>query len=233
MQGDLERAIRETVGQAVDVIGCGRTDAGVHAAAYVANFAAESRLPPERLQAALNSRLGEDVVITSCEVVAEGFNARADALAKVYRYTTVFGDLRPVLRRGFVNYASRGLDVEAMREAARALVGEHDFAGFVNQLEEGKNTVRRLFAVAVESEGTTVTLTFTGNGFLYNMVRILAGTLIEVGRGKYPPEWVGEALATRDRTATGPTAPAKGLMLMKVIYDESRLNELLAGTGGA
>ncbi len=221
VQADLERAVRETVAQPVDVRGCGRTDAGVHALAYVANFKAVSKLPPDRLRLAINSRLSEDVVVVKCETVPDEFDARLDAAAKVYRYTTVYGSMRPVLERGLVNYCSRALDVEPMKEAAKFLVGEHDFAGFVNQLEPGKNTVRTIHAVEVEQTGdNTITMTFTGNGFLYNMVRIMAGTLLEVGRGNYPPEWAGEVLYGCDRSAAGPTAPAKGLTLVEVIYGQ-------------
>lgn len=221
VQADLERAIAETVAQPVNVRGCGRTDAGVHARAYVANFKAVSKLPPDRLHLAINSRLNDDVVVTKCEIVPDDFDARLDALAKVYRYTTVYGPIRPTLERGLVNYCSRALDVEPMKAAATFLVGEHDFAAFVNKLEPGKNTVRTIHAVDVEqTDDNTITMTFTGGGFMYNMVRIMAGTLLEIGRGKYPPDWAGEVLVARDRSAAGPTAPAKGLMLVRVIYGQ-------------
>jgi len=218
VQEVLERAIEKTVGEHVGVLGCGRTDAGVHAERYVANFSVDSALAPERMQAALNSRLPEDVAVTACDLASDDFHATLSARGKVYRYTIVTGEVRPVLERDFVHWCRHPLDVEAMRQAAACLVGEHDFASFVTELAPDKNTVRTIHGIDVETEGRTVGITLAGNGFLYNMVRTIVGCLIAVGRGLRKPEWLKEVLDARDRTRAAETAPARGLTLVKAIY---------------
>ncbi len=229
VQGVLERAIAETIAQPVTVQGCSRTDTGVHALAYVANFKADSHLPPERMMLAISSRLDPDVTVTACDLVPDAFDACSDALGKVYRYTTVHGPIRPVLSRRCVNYCHHPLRAEPMRRAARAYVGTHDFAAFANQLDPAKDTTRTIWAVSVTEAHPAITITVLGEGFMYNMVRIMAGTLIEVGRSVREPDWVAHVLASRDRTLAGPTAPAKGLSLVEVIYDPDRLAVLKTG----
>ena len=218
VQEVLERAIEETVGEHVGVSGCGRTDAGVHAENYVANFTVDSKLAPERMQAALNSRLPEDVAVTHCEIVPDDFHATRSAKGKVYRYTIATGSVRPVLDRNLVHWCRHPLDVDAMRQAAECLVGEHDFASFVTEYSPGKDTVRTIHRLDTEAEGRYIRITVAGNGFLYNMVRAIVGSLIAVGRGQREPEWMREVLDARDRTKAADTAPAKGLTLVRSMY---------------
>jgi tRNA pseudouridine38-40 synthase len=218
VQEVLGRAISQTVGQDIVPMGCGRTDAGVHAESYVASFKVESNLSPERMQAALNSRLSEDIAVTSCEIAPDDFHATLSAKGKVYRYTILAGGVRPVRNRHYVHWLHHDLDVEAMRAAAAHLVGEHDFAAFVTQHDPEKNTVRIIHALDIDRSGRTITITVRGNGFLYNMVRTIVGCLITVGRGRQKPAWLREVLASRDRTCAAETAPARGLTLVEAIY---------------
>ena len=231
VQAAVERAIAQTVGHPVDVMGCSRTDAGVHALGYVANFKADSELPAERMRLAISSRLPADVVVKGCEIALDEFDACSNALAKIYRYTTVHGTIRPAVERAFVNYCPYALTFAPMKEGARHLVGKQDFAAFVNQLEPGKDTVRTIYAVEMGEEGNRITMTFVGEGFMYNMVRIIAGTLIEVGRGVREPTWVADTVAARDRRLAGPTAPAKGLTLTRVVYERGELEGLIGARG--
>ena len=218
VQEVLERAIEETVGRHVGLMGCGRTDAGVHAESYVANFNVDSDLPPERMLAALNSRLPEDVVVTACEIAPNDFHATLSAKGKIYRYTIAVGEVRPVLDRHVVHWVRHPLDVDAMRRAAACLVGEHDFASFVTQHDPEKDTVRTIHRLDVETDGRYVGITVAGNGFLYNMVRTIVGCLVAVGRGQRRPGWMKAVLDARDRTKAVDTAPAKGLTLVRAIY---------------
>jgi tRNA pseudouridine38-40 synthase len=226
VQEVIERAVAQTVGKAVRVLGCGRTDAGVHAENYVANFSVDSGLSPERMRAALNSRLPDDVVVTACDVAADDFHATLSARGKVYRYAIATGDVRPVPDRNFVYHCRHTLDVEAMRRSATTLVGEHDFASFVTEHSPDKvargmatgNTVRIIRRLDITSSGRYVFIEIEGNGFLYNMVRTIAGCLIAVGRGLRSPQWMKEVLDARDRTSAFETAPAKGLTLVRAIY---------------
>ena len=218
VQEVVERAIAQTVGKPVPVLGCGRTDAGVHAEEYVASFKVDSNLPPERMMPALNSRLPEDVAVTACDVVPDDFHATLSAKGKIYRYTIATGDVRAVLDRRFVHYCRYALDVEAMRRAAACLVGEHDFASFVTELSAEKNTVRTIRRLDIGTDARYNTITVEGSGFLYNMVRAIVGSLIAVGRHLRPAEWMKEVLAARDRTKAFETAPAKGLTMVKTIY---------------
>ncbi|KPJ52723.1 MAG: hypothetical protein AMS16_06025 [Planctomycetes bacterium DG_58] len=218
VQEVVERAVQETVGEHVGVLGCGRTDAGVHAENYVANFTVDSELAPERMQAALNSRLPEDVVVTHCEIAPDDFHATLSAKGKVYRYTVARGSVRPVLDRNFVHWCRHPLDVDAMRQAAECLVGEHDFASFVTEYSPEKDTVRTIGRLDIETEGRYIRITVAGDGFLYNMVRAIVGCLIAVGRGQRSAEWMKEVLDARDRTKAMDTAPAKGLTLVEAVY---------------
>lgn len=218
VQEVVTRAAAETVREEVSVLGCGRTDAGVHAESYVANFRVDSKLAPERMQAALNSRLPEDVAVVHCDITPDDFHATLSAKGKVYRYTIATGEVRPVLDRNFVHYCPGALNVSAMRKEAACLVGEHDFASFVTELAPGRNTVRTIHSLDVESDHRYVRITVGGNGFLYNMVRAIVGCLIMIGRGKREPGWMKEVLDDRDRTRAVETAPARGLTLIRAIY---------------
>ena len=218
VQEVVEKAVAATVGSPVRVQGCGRTDAGVHAAEYVANFTVDSDLPPQRMQGALNARLPEDIAVLACDIAPEDFHATRDAKGKVFRYTIVAGGVPPVLDRRFVHFCPHALDVEGMRLAGACLVGEHDFAGFVTRHDPEKNTVRVIHRLDITRENRYIRIEVAGNGFLYNMVRTIVGCLMAVGRGLKPPEWMREVLDARDRTAASETAPARGLMLVKALY---------------
>jgi tRNA pseudouridine38-40 synthase len=218
VQEVVERAVAETVGKSVRVLGCGRTDAGVHAENYVANFTVESDLAPERMLAALNSRLPDDVVVTACDIAPGDFHATLSVQSKVYRYTIATGGVRPVLDRNLVTHCRHALDVDAMRSAAASLVGEHDFASFVTEHSPDKDTVRIVRRLDITSSGRYVFIEIEGNGFLYNMVRTIAGCLMAVGRGLRPVEWMKEVLDASDRTRAFETAPARGLTMVRATY---------------
>ena len=229
VQGEMEKAVAKTTAQKIRVLGCGRTDAGVHAEEYVASFKVESKLPPERMLHALNSRLPEDIAVTACEIAPDDFHATRSSKGKVYRYAIATGRTRPVLDRNFVHWVRHPLDVETMRAAAACLVGEHDFASFVSEHDPEKNTVRTIYRIDVAARGLspetlsgargrTIDITVEGNGFLYNMVRTIAGCLIVVGRGARSVAWMKDVLDARDRTKAFQTAPACGLTMVKALY---------------
>ena len=220
VQGVFEEVIARVTGERVTVIGAGRTDAGVHACGQVANFRTTSRLSAENLQRALNALLPPSVAVLEAEEVPAEFHARFGAVGKHYCYTLHLGPVRPVFDRERVLHVRAHLNLPAMRRAAGALVGEHDFAAFTTHAEEAKSTVRRIEEVRIRRNGSRVLVDITGSGFLYGMVRAIVGTLLEVGRGKLPPAAVADILASCDRRRAGPTAPAHGLCLMSVRYPE-------------
>lgn len=233
VQGVLERAVRSVVREPVNVLGASRTDAGVHARGQVAAFTTAVEIPLERLPRAINSRLPGDVQVLAAEVMTESFNPISDALVKGYRYRLAHGCAahpRPLFDRRSVAHTAYALDVEAMNEAARRLLGEHDFASFTRIHHGRESTVRTIHDCRVTSsaarEGSPrCRIDVVGNGFLYNMVRIIAGTLVEVGRGALSAERMGEIIAARDRRAAGPTMPPEGLCLMWIRYPGSPLHE--------
>ncbi len=220
IQEVLEKCLRRLAGREIRVTGAGRTDAGVHARGQVVNFdAAGWNIPAERIVLALNGMLPRDIAALEAEEVGPEFHARYSALAKTYRYTIYNSRIPSPFWRLYSHFVPRPLDVEAMEKAAQKLVGTHDFASFQAAGSPIKNTVRTLFSADVCREGKElIHLTFRGNGFLYNMVRIMVGTLIEVGLGKRDPDDMEAILAARDRTRAGPTAPPEGLCLERVEY---------------
>lgn len=225
IQQALEEAIADLVGHPVTLHGSGRTDAGVHALAQVANFRTSSTIPADRLPHAINSALPHDIAVLRAEDVPDDFHARYSATGKTYRYRILCRDVRPAMGRGRVHWLRRKLDVAAMQRASALFVGEHDFAAFETE-STGENSVRCVTCCEVaarparggRSAGQRIDIIVSANGFLYNMVRAMAGTLIKIGTGSWPPERVAELLAARDRALAGPTAPAKGLCLMEVQY---------------
>jgi len=218
IQQVVEEAIGRITGRASRLIGASRTDAGVHAAGQVANFRTESALPPERLREALNAVLPPDIAVLDVEEVPEDFHARFDAVSKRYEYTIRTGPVRPALGRELCWHCRWPLDVDRMRRAAAPLVGTHDFAGFASSGSDRKGSVRTLTRCDVHQAPGRMVLVLEGDGFLYNMVRTIAGTLVDIGRGKLPVERVAEVLAAGDRTRAGRTAPARGLCLVRVDY---------------
>ena len=218
IQGKLESVLSELTGRPVDVIGAGRTDAGVHARAMTASVVLDTDRTPEEIRDYLNRYLPDAIAVLEVKPCAARFHARYNALGKTYRYTCFDGPVKPVFDRRYVTMLDYVPDVERMRSAAAYLQGEHDFASFCGNPYMKKSTVRMVDAIEIERRRDRVIFTFHGSGFLQNMVRILVGTLREVGRGYWEPEHMAEILAAKDRKQAGPTAPPVGLCLMKVDY---------------
>ena len=220
IQAELERAIHAVTGETLRVAGAGRTDAGVHARAQTASFVTATRVPTWKLPLALSAHLPEDIVVSDAEEMPDGFHARKSARGKVYRYSIYTGRVRPVIERRYTTHFTRELDVEAMSNAAARLVGTFDFSAFVTELRAMKkgDCVRTIRGLDVWRDEPIVHLQVEGNGFLYNMVRTIAGCLVEVGKGNYPPKWMADVLESRDRRRAGPVLPARGLCLMRVLY---------------
>lgn len=215
IEGELNHHLSQLLQEEITVIGASRTDTGVHGLCNLAVFDTQTQIPPEKLSYALNRRLPEEIRIRCSREVEPDFHPRKCSSRKTYEYR-IWNDgfENPLLRR-YAHFTYQTLDVEKMREAAACLIGVHDFASFCAAGSTARTTVRTIYDLQVERQGKLIVIRVTGNGFLYNMVRIIAGTLMEVGRGRREPRWVEEVLQARDRTAAGPTAPAKGLVLKK------------------
>jgi tRNA pseudouridine38-40 synthase len=223
VEGELKRALAELTGQRITVYGAGRTDAGAHAEAQVVNFRLpEGSIPLTRLVAALNAKLPADVSALSAAVVPDAFHARYSATGRRYRYRYLDRPARPALERDRCWHLPGPLDVRAMNEAARALVGRHDWTSFCSASEPEGSRIREMRSASVRRRGGFVELELEAEGFLRGLVRGIAGALAEVGSGRRPAEWVGELLAARDRSQAAKTAPARGLTLVKVIYQEEK-----------
>ena len=218
VQGTLADRLATILGERLAVEGAGRTDAGVHALGQVAAFLTGHAIAVGRLHAALNSRLPDDIAVPEMGEAPLGFRPSLDALGKHYRFRLYRGPVRPVFEARYVWHWYRPIEVEPMRVAARLLVGRHDFRSFEARGSHREDTVREVTRLQVAEAGPEVRFDVEGDGFLYRMVRNLVGTLVEVGRGHRPPEWVAEVLAARDRRAAGPCAPPHGLCLMEVRY---------------
>ena len=215
----LNRTISELVQEDIKVIGASRTDAGVHACGNVAVFDTESRIPGDKFSFALNQRLPEDIRIQeSCEVGAD-FHPRYADTVKTYEYNILNRRFELPSKRLYAAFCYYPMDIERMNQAAAYLVGEHDFKSFCSAGAQVQTTVRTIYAVNVTKDDEMVHIRITGNGFLYNMVRIIAGTLMQVGTGLVEPEQVKEILEARDRSKAGPTAVAKGLTLVEIRYE--------------
>ncbi|MBO4414006.1 MAG: tRNA pseudouridine(38-40) synthase TruA [Clostridia bacterium] len=218
VQGELTKAAETLFGEC-SVTGCSRTDAGVHATGFVASIETVSgSVPADKLPLAMNSLLPEDIAVTDASVAPGGFHPRYDAKGKHYRYLISDSRLRDPLLRGRAWQIHTPLDVDLMNESAQILVGEHDFAAFCAAGAAVKSTVRTIFDIKVRREGGAVTVDVYGNGFLYNMVRIIVGTLVYVSQGKLTDDDIRKLLETGDRTAAGITAPPDGLYLAEVYY---------------
>lgn len=218
VQQVLEEAVERIVQHKVTVLGASRTDSGVHALGQTANFRTTSGIPPRRLLTAINSQLSPDVVVRSLVDVDDGFHAQFHAKSKIYRYTILNHRIRTALNRAYCHFVGPKLDVILMRRAAKFLIGRHDFKAFESDADPESNSVRTVTRASFKRTGHYLVFTIEGDGFLYNMVRAIVGTLIEVGRGKVTTDGFRDILESRDRTFAGPTAPAKGLCLVKVKY---------------
>lgn len=218
VQGKVEKALSEIFGMPIEISGSGRTDAGVHAEGQVASFHAPEK-PIETIVPKLRHLLPEDVGVIDLSYAPDRFHARLAATRKTYRYR-VWNSAEPdVFERRFRTQILQPLDVERMREAAQLLIGTHDFLGFCANKHMKKSSVRTLYGLSVERDGNELRFTLTADGFLYNMARILVGTLLEIGSGKREIGTLAEIFEQRDRTLAGETAPAKGLCLMEVRYE--------------
>jgi tRNA pseudouridine38-40 synthase len=218
VEAEVKRALRELTGKDHVVYAAGRTDAGAHAEGQVVNFTFEGRIAPQRLVAALNARLPDDVAALSAEVVPDAFHARYSARWRRYRYRYLDRRGRPALQRGRCWHVAGPLNVEAMTQAARALVGRHDWTTFCSASEPEAERVREMRSATVRRSGDYVELELVAEGFLRGLARSIAGALAEVGRDRRRPSWVGEILRAKDRRLAARTAPAGGLTLMEVIY---------------
>ena len=218
----LNKKLKKLTGEDIHVIGASRTDSGVHALGNVAVFDTDSPIPPERMAYALNQKLPADIVIVKSEEVPPDWHPRyQEQISKTYEYHIYNAQIPDPLKRRYSTFVSFPLDVGKMQDGAAYLEGEHDFASFCNIRTNAENTVRRIDRIEIEKEDRDITIRVTGNGFLYNMVRIIAGTLIRVGRGFYTPEKVKEILDAKERTEAGVTAPPEGLTLVKIEYGTS------------
>ena len=217
IQGKLERTLSRILEEPIEISGSGRTDAGVHAVGQVASFHCRSSLPAEQILQELRRYLPEDIGIYSCVEVPERFHARLHAKTKTYRYRIWNSEMPCVFERRFVAVMPEKMDIDKMRRAAEAFLGEHDFSAFCSNKKMKKSTIRRIDSISIERCGEELQITVMGNGFLYNMVRILVGTLVEVGRGQRNADAIPE-LFGEIREKAGFLVPAQGLCLMEVTY---------------
>jgi tRNA pseudouridine38-40 synthase len=218
VQEAIESALKRITGRKVKLTGAGRTDSGVHAIGQVANFKTRSKLALNKIEDALNSSLAEDILIVSAESAPLKFDSQRSARSKRYRYTVTTARFADPFIRHFAARFSYPLNIRSMRRAAKVLTGRHDFKAFQAAGSSEPNTVRTIRKIKIEKRGDLVYIDVWADGFLYNMVRIIAGTLLEIGRGKMPGESIKEILLKRDRRSAGPTAQALGLCLMNVEY---------------
>lgn len=214
----LNQALSDLLGENISVIGASRTDSGVHSLGNVAVFDTDTRIPAGKISYAVNQRLPEDIVVQESKEVAANFHPRRTESRKTYEYRILNRSFRDPTRRHDTYFYHHALDVERMRKAAEYLVGEHDFKSFCSIHTAAETTVRTIYVLDIVKEGDLITIRVTGSGFLYNMVRILAGTLIEAGVGTIEPQALHEILEKRDRAAAGPTAPACGLTMIGIEF---------------
>ena len=218
IQGEIERAINTVTGEEIDLIGSGRTDAGVNALGQVANFKTNSNIPIEKFAYAINSQLKQSIRIKSAEEVPDEFHSRYTCKKKTYQYVIDNSEQGTAIYRNMHYHCSSTLDEKKMNEGASFLIGEHDFKSFKASGTSSKSSVRIIYDAKVWRENELVKIQLTGNGFLYNMVRIIAGTLLEVGQGKIEPDEIKNILEAKDREKAGKTLPACGLCLINVEY---------------
>ncbi len=219
IQGQVSQAAERLFGRAVQINGASRTDAGVHALGQVANFRIDTPVPTENMPRALSEILPDDIAVTDAAEVGENFDAISSAKRKIYRYTIFTGKSKPVLCHRTCLHRPFELDTGQIAAAAKDLIGEHDFKSFASAGDQRADSIREIYRLDVDRRKEFIYIEVEGNGFLYNMVRNIVGTLIEIGRGHWGPERIAEILAARDRSKAGPTAAAKGLCLVKIFYE--------------
>lgn len=222
IQGEIEKAIQNVMGKQVELIGSGRTDAGVHALGQVANFKIDSDFPIEKMVIAINSQLKKSIRIKSVEEVDENFHSRYNCHSKTYMYVIDNSKMGTAIYRNLTCHIPQPLNVESMKIAATYLVGEHDFASFKSSGTSSKSSVRTIYKAEVLKEQEKVIIKLAGNGFLYNMVRIISGTLVEVGLGNIEAQEMEKIIQAKDRKKAGKTLPAQGLFLLNVDYEENK-----------
>lgn len=218
VEGVLNRELSKLLKEDITVIGASRTDSGVHALGNVAVFDTNTKIPANKISYALNQSLPEDIVIQQSEEVADDFHPRHCNCMKTYEYKIYNATFQDPVKRRYTHFVYRTLNAETMQSAANFLIGEHDFVSFCSANTQVKDTVRHIYSIDIVQNGNDIVIRIKGNGFLYNMVRIIAGTLIQVGNGLFTADKVHEILEAKDRTKAGPTAPAKGLTLVKIEY---------------
>lgn len=215
----VNKHLTRLLGEDIEVIGSSRTDSGVHALGNVAVFDTETKIPAEKIAHALNQRLPKDIVVqSSCEVPLD-FHPRYHKSCKTYEYRILNREYQLPTMRLYTHFVYKQLDIDKMQEAAKYLIGEHDFKSFCSIKTQVLSTVRTIYSLEIRREGDEVILRIRGNGFLYNMVRIITGTLIKVGLGMTEPSHVANVLASKERVIAGPNAPANGLTLVNIEYD--------------
>lgn len=218
VQGKIEAVLSRMYDHKIEVVGSGRTDGGVHARAQVANFIVDDDFSAEAIRDYLNEFLPEDIAVTDVEAVAERFHSRYNAKSKTYLYRIYQGSVPPVFERKYVWHVEGTLDLELMKNAAGKLIGTHDFEGFASKSTK-KSTVRTIQSIEIIRDGQELTIAVTADGFLYNMVRILVGTLVGIGKGLLKATVIDEVFETKHRPDAGETAPAQGLILYEVYYE--------------
>lgn len=219
IQGTIEKVISEMTGEEIELNASGRTDAGVHSFGQVANFKTNSKIPIDKFPIAINSKIKKSIVITNAEEVEERFHSRYNCKKKTYRYIIDNSEFPTPMYRYLEYHIPNKLNIEAMKEAAKFFEGEHDFKAFKSSGTSSKSSVRTIYKAEIKkTENNRIYIELTGNGFLYNMVRIISGTLVEVGLGKIKPEEIKTIIESKDRQKAGKTLPAHGLYLMNVNY---------------
>lgn len=222
IQGRLETLLGKMCGEQIELQGSGRTDAGVHAKAQVANFHTTCGMPVEEMLVYINRYLPEDIAVTEAEEVSPRFHSRLNAVEKCYSYRVLNSSIPDVFLRRYALQVPQPLDVEAMKRGAAHLLGEHDFKSFTSAKKGKKPTVRRIDSITIERSKDLLTFTFKGNGFLHHMIRILMGTLLEIGMGKRDPDSIPQLIASCSREDAGGLVPAKGLTLEEVKYEKNK-----------
>jgi len=218
IQGILEDEISKLVNEEIILVGCGRTDAGVHAINFTCNFKTNAKIEPSRYKYALNSRLPADIRCVNSQLADDSFHAKKSAVGKTYIYRICNDEYQNAFERNYSWHYKYPIDLEKMRIAADSLVGEHDFVGFASSGFSVKTTVRTISSIEIDKKDNIITIAVSGDGFLYNMVRIIAGTLVYAGCGKINPMDMPDIVASKDRTRAGITAPPQGLFLKEVYY---------------